>query len=214
MTGVATSTVLEQLNGEMAEVVEKVRRSLVQVSTGRRGVGAGTIWHPEGLIVTNAHVVGRRSRRVPSPPAPRVTLPDGSVRPARLLAWSTDLDVAALMVEADGLIPIELGESKGLQPGQRVVALAHPWGVPGAATGGVVIGAGSDLPETPACGREWIAGSLPLRPGYSGGPLVDAQGRLVGLNTMLVGPQVGMAVPVHVVKQFLRREVGTAVPPP
>ena len=60
-----------------------------------------------------------------------------------------------------------------------------------------------------ALGREWIAVSLPLRPGYSGGPLVDARGRLVGINTMVVGPQVGMAVPVHLVKQFLREELGS-----
>ncbi len=57
--------------------------------------------------------------------------------------------------------------------------------------------------------REWIAVSLELRPGHSGGPLVDVQGRLVGVNTMMAGPEVGMAVPVHVVKEFLRQELGT-----
>ena len=205
----AMSTLLQELDTEMADVVDKARRSLVQVSTGGRGVGAGTIWHSQGLIVTNAHVVGRRYRRHASTQSPSVTLPDGSVRPARLLARNTDLDVAALMVEADGLDPIELGESTSLRPGQWVVALGHPWGVAGSATGGVVIGSGSDLPEMPPFGNEWIAVGLPLRPGYSGGPLVDARGRLVGVNTMVVGPQVGMAVPVHLVKQYLRRELGS-----
>ena len=57
--------------------------------------------------------------------------------------------------------------------------------------------------------REWIAVSLELRPGHSGGPLVDDQGRLIGINTMMAGPEVGMAVPVHVVKEFLRQEVGS-----
>ena len=205
----AMSTLLQTLDTEMADVVDKVRRSLVQVSAGERGVGAGTIWHSQGLIVTNAHVVGHRSRRHASTQSLRVTLPDGSVRPARLLARDTDLDVAALMVEADGLNPIELGDSASLRPGEWVVALGHPWGVAGSATGGVVIGSGSDLPEMSPTGSEWIAVGLPLRPGYSGGPLVDALGRLVGLNTMVVGPQVGMAVPVHLVKQFLRDELGS-----
>ena len=54
--------------------------------------------------------------------------------------------------------------------------------------------------------------SLRLRPGYSGGPLIDGQGRLVGVNTMMTGPEVGMAVPVHEIKAFLRRELGSAVP--
>jgi len=193
----------------MADVVEKARRSLVQVSTGGRGVGAGTIWHSQGLIVTNAHVVGRGHRQHASTQSLRVTLPDGAVRPARLLARNTDLDVAALMVEADGLDPIELGESTSLRPGQWVVALGHPWGVAGSATAGMVIGSGSDLPEMSPAGSEWIAVGLPLRPGYSGGPLVDARGRLVGLNTMVAGPQVGMAVPVHLVKQFLHQELGS-----
>ena len=88
------------------------------------------------------------------------------------------------------------------------MALGHPWGVSGAATGGVVIGVGENLPEIPQSGREWIAVSLHLRPGHSGGPLVDDKGRLVGINTMMMGLEVGMAVPVHEVKTFLEEELG------
>ena len=126
---------------ELDEVVVRVRRSLVQVRSGDRGAGAGTIWHPNGLVVTNAHVV--RSRRL------RVTLPDGTTRPARLLAHDTSRDLAALMVEATDLPAIELGESRSLQPGQWVLALGHPWGVSGSVTAGVIIGVGSGLPEMP-----------------------------------------------------------------
>ena len=191
------SALLQQLNVELDEVVVRVRRSLVQVRSGDRGAGAGTIWHPNGLVVTNAHVV--RSRRL------RVTLPDGTTRPARLLAHDTSRDLAALMVEATDLPAIELGESRSLQPGQWVLALGHPWGVSGSVTAGVIIGVGSGLPEMPPFQGELIAVSLRLRPGYSGGPLIDGQGRLVGVNTM-------MAVPVHEIKAFLRRELGSAVP--
>ena len=207
----AVTTILQDLNSEMSGVVSKVGRSLVHISSGRRGSGAGTVWHPDGLIVTNAHVVGRGSRRTGAIAPMRVTLPDGSVHSARLLAQDAELDVAALMVESQGLTAIELGESASLQPGQWVLAMGHPWGVTGVATSGVVIGSGPDLPEAPGTGREWIAVGSPLRPGYSGGPLVDSQGRLVGINTMIAGPEVGMAVPVHVVKRFLRQRLGTAV---
>lgn len=189
------SGLLKQLDAEVSGLAEIVGRSLVQILNGRRGSGAGTIWHPEGLILTNAHVVGRRSLRV--------TLPDGQTLPARLLAHSKSLDLAALSVDASRLPTIELGDSKPLQPGQWVLAMGHPWGVVGAATTGVVIDVG--VPQGPSVlGRELIQVDLPLRPGYSGGPLVDVQGRLVGINTMMAGPQVGLAVPVHEVKRFLR----------
>ncbi len=195
-------TLLQKLNEEMGEIATATRRSLVQVRDGKRGIGSGTIWHPDGLIITNAHVVKTRS--------PQVVLPDGSTQTARLLALDSARDVAALMIDASGLNAIELGHSKSLRTGQWVTALGHPWGVAGAATGGVVIGVGTDLPEMPLTDREWIAVSLRLRPGHSGGPLVDAEGRLVGINAMMVGPEVGMAVPIHVVKDFLKQELGSA----
>jgi len=187
---------LQQLNDELSKIAEEARRSLVSISNGRRGAGAGTIWHPDGLILTNAHVVQLHS--------PKVTLPDGRTAPARVLAHDKVLDLAALRVDAADLPTIELGDSQGLQPGEWVLALGHPWGVAGAATAGVVIGMGPP-PEMAMPGRELIHVGLHLRPGHSGGPLVDTSGRLVGINTMMAGPDVGMAVPVHVVKGFLRQ---------
>jgi serine protease Do len=188
------SQLLQQLNAELSSVAQAVRRSLVQITNGRHGAGAGTIWHPDGLILTNAHVVGRRSLKV--------TLPDGQSLPARLLAHDKSLDLAALSINARDLPAVELGRSEQLQPGQWVLAMGHPWGVIGAATAGVVIDVGVP-PEMRGLGRELIQVDLPLRPGYSGGPLANTHGRLVGINTMMAGPDVGMAVPVHVVKDFL-----------
>jgi serine protease Do len=193
------STLLQQLNSEMAAVVVGAGRSLVQIRNGGRGAGAGTIWHPDGLIITNAHVASRSPLRV--------TLPDGRNLPARLLAQDPSHDLAALAVDATCLPTIDLGQSRSLQPGQWVMAMGHPWGVAGAVTSGVVIGVGSDHPEMLRSGREWIIVSLQLRPGYSGGPLLDVKGRLVGINTMMTGPEVGMAVPVHLVKAFLRQSL-------
>jgi S1-C subfamily serine protease len=191
---------LTQINAEVAGLTEAVGCSLVQIRNGRRGSGAGTIWHPDGLILTNAHVVGRRSLRV--------TLPGGETLPARLLAYSKSRDLAALSVDASSLPTIALGDSRQLRPGQWVLAMGHPWGVVGAATVGVIIDLGIPQ-ELSALGRELIQVDLPLRPGYSGGPLVDVGGRLIGINTMMAGPEVGLAVPVHEVKRFLRRAMKT-----
>lgn len=193
---------LQQLNDELAAMVDGARRGLVQISNGGRGFGAGTIWHPDGLIVTNAHVIGGRH-------ALNVTLPDDRTLPAEVLAADPDRDIAALYVEASDLPTVELGQSKRLRPGDWVLAVGHPWGVTGAATAGVVIGMGRDLPEIPRAHHEWIALDAHMRPGHSGGPLVDVQGRLVGLNTMIAGPDVGFAVPVHVVKRFLKDRLRT-----
>lgn len=194
----------QQLNQDMAAAVAGTRRSLVQISNGRRGAGAGTIWHPDGLVITNAHVVhGHQGLQV--------TLPDGRQLPARLLAEDTEHDLAALSISASELPVIELGDSKQLRPGQWVVALGHPWGVPGAVTAGVVINVGAP-PEIEAYRGELIQVGLHLRPGHSGGPLVDVRGRLVGINTMIAGPDVGLAIPLHVVKEFLRRNLGTPEP--
>lgn len=195
------SETLQQLSAEMAAAVEGVQRSLVRIGSGRGDVGAGTIWHPDGLILTNAHVVGRRPLRV--------TLADGRTLAARVLSQDRDLDLAALVVDATGLPTIELGDSRGLRPGQWVLAVGHPWGVIGAATAGVVIGVESEPRQVSSTIREWIAVSLHLRPGYSGGPLVDSRGRLVGINAMMTGPDVGMAVPVHVAKVFLHQMLGS-----
>lgn len=86
--------------------------------------------------------------------------------------------------EANHLPTIALGDSRQLQPGQWVLALGHPWGVLGAVTAGIVIDIGRP-PEIPSAAlREFIQVGLHLRPGHSGGPLVDVQGRLVGINTI------------------------------
>ena len=124
--------------------------------------------------------------------------------PANVLAHDSGLDLAALGVEATGLPTIGLGESRSLKPGHLVIAMGHPWGVSGAVTAGAVIGTGASKQEVPGPDREWIVAGLRLRPGNSGGPMMDAQGRLVGINTMITGPDVAMAVPVHVVKDFLQ----------
>lgn len=193
------SSLFAQINAALADITALAKGSLVEINTGMGG-GAGTIWHSDGLIITNAHVVNRRGEI-------NVKLPDGTTLPADLLAIDPLRDIAALSIEAHDLPTIELGKSKELRAGQFVTAIGHPFGVRGAATSGIVIGTGSDdLPEM-VTGREWVMVSLHLRPGHSGGALVDATGRLIGINTVMTGPDVGGAVPVDVVKQFLKNSL-------
>ncbi len=214
---------LSSLSSEMGDVIDSVRRSLVRINYGM-GNGAGTIWHSDGLIITNAHVVGAldeirgrdpRFRRAygayrASEPELTVTLPDGAVHPAKLLAMDAERDIAALSIDTQSLPTVQLGDSRKLKAGQWVFAVGHPWGVVGAASGGIVIGTGTDLPEI-TNGRDWVVINLKVRPGNSGGPLVDSNGRLVGINTLLTGRQVGAAVPVHAITQFLKESLGTHV---
>ncbi|MEM7346122.1 MAG: trypsin-like peptidase domain-containing protein [Chloroflexota bacterium] len=190
------TNLLEQLNNQMAATIDTVHHSLVKISDGRTGVGAGTIWQADGLIITNAHVVQRDSLTV--------TLPDDRTFPAKLLAYDKSRDLAALSIEANDLRPINLGDSGHLQPGAWVFAIGHPWGVSGAVTAGAVIDVGLP-PELPKAVGDFIQVGLHMRPGHSGGPLVDIYGRLVGINTMITGPDVGLAIPVNDVKAFLQK---------
>ncbi|MFW6175143.1 MAG: S1C family serine protease [Chloroflexota bacterium] len=189
---------LQALHRAAADIAETLTPAIVEVRSGA-GSGAGTIWHEDGLILTNAHVL----RAGP----PQVRLHDGRALPARVLAEDATRDLAALAVDARGLPTVDLGESgpATLRPGQWVMALGHPFGVRSSATTGVVISAGSDWPGLPAGGGAWLVVSLPLRPGHSGGPVLDSQSKVIGINTMITGPKTGVAVPVNVAKLFLKK---------
>jgi serine protease Do len=195
-------TWLERLNGDLAEVVQKARQSLAHIRTSRHSAGSATIVDEHGLLITNAHVVNRREADV--------TFADGRTAAAHLLAYDEEMDLAAFQVENGSLPAMTLGDSAALQAGEIVVALGDPWGIPGAATAGVVIGVGADWPEMPQSGREWVIASLHLRPGNSGGPLINTRGELVGINTMMTGPDVGVAIPASVVSAFLQRSAAGA----
>lgn len=191
---------VSMFNDEMAALVDDVQQSLVQITGLQGNLGSGIIWQQDGLIVTNAHVV--RESEV------HVTLLDGTSYKAQLVAADDELDIAALAIDADGLPATRIGDSRKLRPGQWVVAVGHPFGVLGSATAGTVIATGAGLTEFGG-EQEWIALNLRLRPGHSGGPLVDVNGNTVGINTLITGPEVGFAIPVHLVEAFLREHVQT-----
>ncbi len=195
------SNIWQQLNNSMAIAIDTLRESVVQITTEEGSIGAGTIWHSDGLIVTNAHVI------LEDKDTPRknlsVILSDNQLYPAQVIGFDAEKDLAALAISTTDLPTIEIGSSSDLSAGQWVMAVGHPWGIVDSLTSGVIIGIGTNLPER-FDDREWIALSLKLRPGHSGGPLVDVDGQLIGINTMIAGPEVGFAIPVNIVKQFLK----------
>lgn len=195
------SNIWQQLNNSMAITIDTLRESVVQITTEEGSIGAGTIWHNDGLIITNAHVI------LKDKDTPRdnlsVILHDDRLYSAQVVGFDAEKDLAALAVDAQDLPTITAGTSEALTAGQWVMAVGHPWGVVDGLTSGVIIGIGTNLPER-FDNREWIALSLKLRPGHSGGPLIDVNGHLIGINTMIAGPEVGFAIPVNIVKDFLK----------
>ena len=170
------TTLLPKLNSDLGELADRVRRSLVHVSVGRRGSGSGVVFTSDGLVVTNAHVVSGGRDRNSQTSEFQVTMPGGTTVKAVLLAKDDGIDVAVLKIETPGdktpeIFPIDMGDSRSLRAGQWVMAMGHPGGVAGAAVAGIVIGAGPDLPEAPGSGRDWVAVDLALRPGHSGRPV-------------------------------------------
>jgi serine protease Do len=179
------------------EVAERLRRSTVQVRTGggrERGAGSGVVWSADGLIVTNAHVARGSGARI--------LMWDGSAHDATLLSRDTRRDLASLKVEAAGLEAATPGDSSALRVGELVIAIGNPMGFIGALTTGVV----HSLPNR----KQWVAADVRLAPGNSGGPLADANGRVVGINTMIAGG-LALAVPSNAVGDFLS---GRGVPGP
>lgn len=127
------SPLLNLLEDAVTEASVTASHALVLVG-GRRGFGAGAIVHSDGLIITNAQVVHDRQ--------PRVPLEDGREFRARLLAHKSDLDLAALSIEAKALPILELGDSRLIRAGELVIALGHPLGVTGVAVAGIAVGVG------------------------------------------------------------------------
>jgi S1-C subfamily serine protease len=151
------------------------------------------------LVLTNAHVAADRNLKVEDAKGERYS--------ATLIAADRKLDLAALSVKASGLDPIKLGSTTAMRPGELVFAMGFPLGVDGGFTAGVFIGLETWTPGRGGMGRKWIMASLHLRPGHSGGPMVNSKGHLIGINTIMRGPDVGAAIPIEVVKRFLRKSM-------
>ena len=176
------------------EVAERLRRSTVQVhSKAGRGSGSGVIWSGDGVVVTNAHVA--RSAEL------EVELWDGRRTPARVVTRDARRDLASLRIAAVSLDAAAAGDSSSLRPGELVIAVGSPLGFAGAVSTGVVHSVG---PVQGMGNRAWIRAQVRLAPGNSGGPLANADGRVIGINTAIING-LGIAVPSNDAADFVRR---------
>lgn len=203
MTQQLQATLTHWLARAGAEMHARVRRSLVQVRDEPRGAGAGVIWRAEGIVVTNHHVVaghenGRSTSRL------SVHLADGRAYPARVLATHPEVDLAVLRIEAGGerFPTAAVADSRNVQVGQLVFAAGHPWGQPYVVTGGIV---SALISATTQAGKRipLIRSDALLAPGNSGGPLVNAAGGVIGINTLIIGGDQGVAIPSHLAAEFV-----------
>ena len=224
----STLSRLAQVSGEFEALAARVMPAVVQiVSTGFGGVqaegattgnlltrqrvaGSGVILTADGFIVTNAHVV-EGARRVQVVLTADLKAPAGTsiVRPAgrqfegRVVGVDRETDLAVVKIDATGLPVLALGDSDTVQPGELVFAFGNPFGLENSVTMGVVSAVGRQrAADDPMV---YVQTDAPINPGSSGGPLVDVEGRVVGINTFIVSQSggsegLGFAAPGNIVK--------------
>ncbi|HEX9318747.1 MAG TPA: trypsin-like peptidase domain-containing protein, partial [Nitrososphaeraceae archaeon] len=185
---------LVSLSEEIENVADKVSQSVVSVRSRTIGIGSGVIWSSDGLIVTCSHIVRKLGEL-------KVSFSNGKSFPAKVIGNDPYSDIALLKIQTNGkndgisLNPIEIGDSKNLKAGQFVLALANPYGEFPSITEGIITSERSSLG-----GSQWgaitdniVVTDARLNPGYSGGPLVDVEGKMIGLNAAYVSSR-GIAI--------------------
>jgi serine protease Do len=187
--------ILQTISGEIERIAESAGRSVVSVSSDH-GNGSGIVWD-QHTVVTAYHVV-RGAEEV------SIGTEDGKRVTAKVTGRFRRSDIAVLTVEG-ALTPIERGDSEGLKAGQFVLALANPFAARTSVTSGIITGANRSI------GGWWgmtienaVITDARVNPGYSGGPLVDASGRLIGMNVAYVSKR-GIAVPVNTISKVVER---------
>jgi serine protease Do len=206
---------LDAYSQAVIAVAERVGPSVASLRVMQRvrggqvpsGAGSAVALSPDGYLLTNAHVVGRRVT------AGRATFADGHESRFEVVGRDALSDLAVLRSEDDSLVAATLGDAERLRVGQLVVAIGNPHGLGGSLTAGVVSALGRSLPaRTRRAGRmidNVIQTDAALNPGNSGGALADSRGRVVGINTAVAGVGLGLAVPINettqqVVAQLMR----------
>lgn len=200
------------------EVFEAARPSVVFVTnqqiardpysfdliTVPRGSGTGFVWNEKGYIVTNYHVV-EGARQI------TITLQDQSNWPAEVVGLAPERDLAVLKIDAPKakLQALPLGDSGDLRVGRKVLAIGNPFGLDATLTTGVVSALGREI-ESPNRRKitNVIQTDAAINPGNSGGPLLNSEGKLIGVNTMIYSPSgasagIGFAIPVNTVKEVV-----------
>jgi len=195
------AALLDAYSAAITDVVDRVGPAVVRIdvwhgrNAARAGSGSGVIVAPDGLVLTNSHVVGGAARV-------ELMTTEGRSLTARVVGDDPDTDLALVRVDAPVTLPAAtLGDSKRLRRGQLVVAIGNPHGFAGSVTAGVVSAVGRSLPARAGGTLRMIDNVIQtdasLNPGNSGGALATSDGRVVGINTALAGMGLGLAVPIN-----------------
>jgi S1-C subfamily serine protease len=182
---------LDPYSARVAQAVERVGPAVAHVRVSgqngsERGTGSGVVYTPDGYLLTNHHVIAGGAKLSAS-------LPDGREVAATIIGSDPATDLAVLQLAAGGLPHVAFGSSTRLRVGQLVVAIGNPLGFQATVTAGIVSALGRSLRTR--SGRlvdGVIQTDAPLNPGNSGGPLVDGLGRVVGINTAMIGMAQGI----------------------
>jgi S1-C subfamily serine protease len=184
-TAAAPSRAAAAPTAGLPAVVARVEPSVVTVLVGE-GVGSGVVFRGGGLVLTNQHVVGD-ARTV------QLALADGSRLDARVVGTDAVTDLAVLRAERTDL-PVAQFRTELPQPGETVLAMGSPLGLMNTVTAGIISGVGREIPGSATQSRalvDLLQTDAPISPGNSGGALVDASGRVVGINDAYLPPSTG-----------------------
>ena len=188
-----------KLSGDFSSVTSLAVQSVVSIGT-EKSLGTGFIVHPDGLIVTNYHVI-QDAKKI------SIVTHDERLLPATLIGKDEKRDLALLRVEVSGLKALQLADSDSLQVGQRVVAIGNHFGLSFSVSEGII----SALNRPGLSGfNEYIQTDVTLNPGNSGGPLIDTAGKVIGINNFKVSNAegLGFALESNSIREVINRLAG------